>query len=68
MSRDEEDVRKLVSHFNRFQIFRQTKNLVVVTTGDIANEEVKEDLLKCRRNWKKHRERICGTQTYQERH
>ena len=49
---DEEDARKLVSRFNRFQIFRQTENLVVVTTGDVANEEIKEDLLSAEENGK----------------
>ena len=46
MQRDEEDVLKLVSLFRRYDVFRETGNLVVVTTGDVASEENKQDLLK----------------------
>lgn len=45
IQRDEEDVQKLVSHFGRYDLFRRTENLVVVTTGDVASEEIKQDLL-----------------------
>lgn len=45
MQRDEEDVLKLVSHFGRYDVFRETENLVVITTGDVANEDIKKDLL-----------------------
>ena len=40
---DEED--KLVSCFTRYEVFHQTENLVAVTTGDVAREEIKSDLL-----------------------
>ena len=46
MQRDEEHVLKLVSLFRRYDVFRETGNLVVVTTGDVASEEIKQDLLK----------------------
>jgi len=45
MRRDEENVLNLVSHFTRYDVFRLTENLVVVTTGDVASEEIKQDLL-----------------------
>ena len=45
MRRDEEDVLKLVSCFARYEVFRQAENLVSVTTGDVASEEIKHDLL-----------------------
>ena len=44
VQRDEEDV--LMSHFRRYDVFRRTENLVVVTTGDVASEEIKQDLLE----------------------
>ena len=45
VQRDEEDVQWLMSHFRRYDVFRKTENLVVVTTGDVASDEVKQDLL-----------------------
>ena len=33
-----------MSHFRRCDVFRKTENLVVVTTGDVASEEIKQDL------------------------
>lgn len=45
LQRDEEDVLKLVSHFGRYDVFRETENLVVITTGDVASEDIKKDLL-----------------------
>lgn len=45
VQRDEEDVQRLMSHFRRYDVFRKTENLVVVTTGDVASEEIKQDLL-----------------------
>ena len=45
LQRDEEDVLKLVSHFGRYDVFHETENLVVVTTGDMASEDIKKDLL-----------------------
>jgi hypothetical protein len=45
-SRDEEDVLKLVFQFTKYEVFRQTNELVVVTTGDVANDKIKEDLLQ----------------------
>ena len=46
IKRDEEDVLKLVTHFQRYDVFRQTADLVVVTTGDIATNDIKSDLLE----------------------
>ena len=46
MKKDEDDVLKLVSQFSKYEVFRQTENLVVITTGDVASEEVKQDLLE----------------------
>lgn len=46
MKKDEEDVEKLVAQFSKYEVFRQTDNLVVVTTGDIASEEIEQDLLE----------------------
>ena len=34
-----------MSHFRKYDLFRKTENLVVVTTGDVASEEIKQDLL-----------------------
>lgn len=31
--------------FTRYEVFRRTENLVAVTTGDVASEENKHDLL-----------------------
>ena len=45
VQRDEDDVQRLMSHFRRYDVFRKTENLVVVTTGDVASEETKQDLL-----------------------
>ena len=45
MRRDEEDVLKLVSCFTKYDVFRQAENLVSVTTGDVASEEIRHDLL-----------------------
>ena len=45
MRRDEEGVLKLVSCFTRYEVFRRTENLVAFTTGDVASEEIKHDLL-----------------------
>ena len=45
MRRDEEDVLKLVSCFMKYEVFRQAENLVSVTTGDVASEEIRHDLL-----------------------
>lgn len=46
MKKDEDDVLRLVSQFSKYEVFRQTENLVVITTGDVASEEVKQDLLE----------------------
>ena len=46
MKKDEDDVLKLVSQFLKYEVFRQTENLVVITTEDVASEEVKQDLLE----------------------
>ena len=35
-----------MSQFSKYEVFRQTENLVVITTGDVASEEVKQDLLE----------------------
>ena len=45
VQRDEDDVQRLMSHFRTYDVFRKTENLVVVTTGDVASEEIKQDLL-----------------------
>ena len=45
MRRDEQDVLKLVSFFTKYEVFRQAENLVSVTTGDVASEEIRHDLL-----------------------
>ena len=45
MRRDEEDVLKLVPCFTKYEVFRQAENLVSVTTGDVASEEIRHDLL-----------------------
>ena len=34
-----------MSCFTRYEVFHQTENLVAVTTGDVAREEIKSDLL-----------------------
>ena len=34
-----------MSDFRKYDLFRKTENLVVVTTGDVASEEIKQDLL-----------------------
>ena len=54
MKKDEEDVLKLVAQFSaKYEVFCQTENLVVITTGDVASEEVKQDLLEAKRKVKK---------------
>ena len=45
VQRDEDDFQRLMSHFRRYDVFRKTENLVVVTTGYVASEEIKQDLL-----------------------
>lgn len=45
VKRDEDDISKLKSTFMKYDVFRSTKDLVAITTGDIATDEVKEDLL-----------------------
>ena len=45
MRGDEEDVLKLVSCFTKYEVFRQVENLVPVTTGDVASDEIRHDLL-----------------------
>ena len=45
MRQDEEDVHKLVSCFTKYEVFRPAENLVSVTTGDVASEEIRHDLL-----------------------
>ena len=45
LRRDEEDFLKLMSCFQRYEVFRPTENLLAVTTGDVASEEIKHDLL-----------------------
>ena len=35
-----------MSCFRRYEVFRQTENLVAVTTGDVASEGFKRDLLR----------------------
>ena len=46
MRRDEADVRKLVAQFDKYKVFRLTTDLVAVTTGEVASDEIKHDLLQ----------------------
>ena len=46
IKRDEEDVVKLVAQFERYGVFRQTTDLVAVTTGDVASDDIRNDLLQ----------------------
>jgi len=42
---DAEDVAKLEAQFTKYEVFRCTSDLVVVTTGDVASNAIKQDLL-----------------------
>ena len=46
IKRNEEDVVKLVAQFERYDVFRQTTDLVAVTTGDVASDDIRNDLLQ----------------------
>ena len=46
IKRDKEDVVKLVAQFERYDVFRQTTDLVAVTTGDVASDDIRNDLLQ----------------------
>jgi uncharacterized membrane protein len=48
IKRDEEDVVKLVAQFERYDVFRQTTDLVAVTTGDVASDDIRNDLLQAK--------------------
>ena len=43
--KDAEDVAKLEAQFTKYEVFRCTSDLVVVTTGDVASNAIKQDLL-----------------------
>ena len=45
MRQDAEDVAKLEAQFTKYEVFRCTSDLVVVTTGDMASTAIKQDLL-----------------------
>ena len=45
MRQDAEDVAKLEAQFTKYKVFRCTSDLVVVTTGDVASNAIKQDLL-----------------------
>lgn len=45
MRQDAEDVAKLEAQFTKYEVFRCTSDLVVVTTGDVASAAIKQDLL-----------------------
>ena len=44
MRQDAEDVAKLEAQFTKYEVFRCTSDLVVVTTGDVASKAIKQDL------------------------
>ena len=52
IKRDEEDVLKLVTQFQRHDVFRETADLVAVTTGDVVTDEIKSDLLEAEQRGK----------------
>ena len=45
MRQDAEDVAKLEAQFMKYEVFWCTSDLVVVTTGDVASNAIKQDLL-----------------------
>ena len=45
MRQDAENVAKLEAQFMEYEVFRCTSDLVVVTTGDVASNAIKQDLL-----------------------
>ena len=45
MRQDAEDVAKLEAQFTKYEVFRCTSDLVVVTTRDVASNAIKQDLL-----------------------
>ncbi len=45
---DEEDVVKLVAQFEHYDVFQQTTDLIAVTTGDVASDEIRNDLLQAK--------------------
>ena len=45
MRQDAEDGAKLEAQFTKYVVFRCTSDLVVVTTGDVASNVIKQDLL-----------------------
>ena len=45
MRQDAEDVAKLEAQFTKYEVFRCTSDLVVVTTGDVVSNAIKQDLL-----------------------
>ena len=45
MRQGAEDVAKLEAQFTEYEVFRCTSDLVVVTTGDVASNAIKQDLL-----------------------
>lgn len=53
MRQDAKDVAKLEAQFTKYEVFRCTSDLVVVTTGDVASNAIKQDLLGVEENGKK---------------
>ena len=53
MQQDAEDVAKLEAQFTKYKVFRCTSDLVVVTTGDVASNAIKQDLLGVEETGKK---------------
>ena len=46
MRQDAKDVAKLEAQFTKYEVFRCTSDLVVVTTGDVASNAIKQALGK----------------------
>ena len=46
MRQDAEDVAKLEAQFTKYEVFRCTPDLVVVTTGDVESNAIKQALRK----------------------
>ena len=53
MRQDAEHVAKLEAQFTKYEVFRCTSDLVVVTTADVASKAIKQDLLGVEETGKK---------------
>ena len=49
MRQDAEDVAKLEAQFTKYEVFRCTSDLVVVTTGDVASNAINKIYLALRK-------------------